>query len=232
MTPLPENLGEYIDNISKNENEDFTQLFSEAHLHVLHSQFYGKVQKKTTEKHSLWMQLKNPRLGSQFGLPTGHTATVNEYLKKSSTNLNNMWRGSLYGKAMEYLTRVLLRLWLAPKREGKTRAIKEKITKQKAGMKAKKAVEKPKGLQERKAWKRRLRKEEKELARLERRLGENIREDERARLTLRATSCKEALDRLTNQLESDPMEVDAACTEDQDDEEVMDSGRGYMMSYP
>lgn len=157
---------------------------------------------------------------------------MNEYLKKSSTNLNNMWRGSLYGKAMEYLTRVLLRLWLAPKREGKTRAIKEKITKQKAGMKAKKAVEKPKGLQERKAWKRRLRKEEKELARLERRLGENIREDERARLTLRATSCKEALDRLTNQLESDPMEVDAACTEDQDDEEVMDSGRGYMMFYP
>lgn len=125
---------------------------------------------------------------------------------------------------------MLLRLWLAPKREAKTRAIKENITKRKAETGAKKTVQKPKGLQRRKAWKRRLRKEEKELARLERRLGQSIKEDERARLTLRTTSCKEALDRLTNQLESDPLEVDTACIEDQDDAEVMDFGSGHMLS--
>lgn len=43
VTPSPAYLGEYIDSISRNKNGDFTKLFSEAHLQVLHSQFFGKI---------------------------------------------------------------------------------------------------------------------------------------------------------------------------------------------
>jgi len=47
----------------------------------------------------------------------GLSSTLNEYIRQYSTAVGNLWQGNIYYKSLDYLTRVLLRLHLAPVRE-------------------------------------------------------------------------------------------------------------------
>ncbi|KAF9397688.1 hypothetical protein BGZ76_008342, partial [Entomortierella beljakovae] len=92
------------------------------------------------EKHPVWTEIcKNIRDSSDTSnlleSPGGLSFTINEHIRQFSTAVSNLWEGSIYTKTLDYLTRILLRLHLAPQRE---RGLMEKIEVAKAKGKEKK----------------------------------------------------------------------------------------------
>ncbi|KAF9920412.1 hypothetical protein BGZ65_011286 [Modicella reniformis] len=69
------------------------------------------------DQHPLWAKAVNMISSKLPTAPEGLSRTSVEYFTQLATAITNIWSGSTYAKSLEYLTRVLLRLHLAPNRE-------------------------------------------------------------------------------------------------------------------
>ena len=66
--------------------------------------------------------------------PPGLAFTINEYMRQYHTAIGNMWQGNIYHKSLDHLTRILLRLHLAPAREA---AFKQRVNESAKGKECK-----------------------------------------------------------------------------------------------
>jgi hypothetical protein len=126
VAPLPPGLQAYLASIldEKGRKDDLVGLLSQDHLQFLHSQFLGARREKIKDhpQHPIWSAItESIRMHSNVeDLPktaAGLSTTLNEYIRQYSTAVGNLWRGNIYYKSFDYLTRILLRLHLAPVRE-------------------------------------------------------------------------------------------------------------------
>ncbi|KAG0256593.1 hypothetical protein DFQ27_005639 [Actinomortierella ambigua] len=116
--------------------KDIHHLLSRFHLQSLHKE------KLSGTKHSRSKAEKNPHvkaLSKAIGTPRclkkspqRVSSTINTHIRQYSTAVSNMWRGSLYNKALGYLLRILLRLHLAPAREARYKGRQKNFAQQKA----------------------------------------------------------------------------------------------------
>ncbi|KAG0006831.1 hypothetical protein BGZ65_003080, partial [Modicella reniformis] len=115
-------------------NKDLASLLTKEHLQRLHTRFLSPHQGDTkvgpnmsSKNHPLWSEAEDliavglsedPPLSS-----SGISRTITEHIGEYSTAVSNLWEGDVYRKSLEYLTRILLRLHLAPEREKKYKSI-------------------------------------------------------------------------------------------------------------
>ena len=144
--PLPPGLQDHLASfLEKTGNDDLVGILSQNHLQFLHSQFLGIRRKKAEEKlqHPMWSKVnelicRDSNIDYLPQSPPGLAFTINEYMRQYSTAIGNMWQGNIYHKSLDHLTRILLRLHLAPAREA---AFKQRVNdnaKEKAVRKSKK----------------------------------------------------------------------------------------------
>jgi hypothetical protein len=145
VAPLPpllqQHLAAYIDG-DKTGKDDLADLLSQNHLQFLYSQFLGVRKGKATQdtKHPLWSKVNDViRTTSDVAnvppSPAGLSFTINDLLRQFATAVGNLWEGSAYKKSLDYVTRILLRLHLAPVREAKYKEMIKKKTEEKANKK-------------------------------------------------------------------------------------------------
>ncbi|KAG0210759.1 hypothetical protein BGX31_001832, partial [Mortierella sp. GBA43] len=129
VAPIPNGLqGDLERSLKKKadgtDESDIAYLLSLQHIQVLHSRLQGTGSQQThSDKHLLWKHRADELQGSTPipKTPQGLSRTINGDMKAIATAVANLWNGSIYNKLMEYLTRILLRIHLAPKREQQTR---------------------------------------------------------------------------------------------------------------
>jgi hypothetical protein len=128
VAPLPTNLQDYLAAFleQKAGKDDLADFLSQDHLQFLYSRFLGSRKGKQGKdiQHSLWSKVNEIiRRDSDVNpiqmAPPGLSLTINEYLRQHATGIKNIWQGNIYSKCLDYLTRILLRLHLAPSREGR-----------------------------------------------------------------------------------------------------------------
>ncbi|KAG0190541.1 hypothetical protein DFQ28_001937, partial [Apophysomyces sp. BC1034] len=88
VTSLPSNIAEYLKALPKKNNDDFMNLFSEAHLQFLHSSYFGR-QTYKAEKRPFWSALHHTVLANQPKPPAGLSTVMHIQLKQYATNLKN-----------------------------------------------------------------------------------------------------------------------------------------------
>jgi hypothetical protein len=102
-----------------NKCSDFSGLFHQVHIQSMYSQYLSNalgVTSASREKHPLWCQLSLPDVPQKIDAP-GQSSTVSSAVQRLSTNLENMWSGSLFQKSLDRILLVCLRTALAPERE-------------------------------------------------------------------------------------------------------------------
>jgi hypothetical protein len=131
VAALPESLQGYLEacaNGDKRGDEDIDHLLSKEHIQFLHARLTPTMRMGNAgvdEKHPVWKKSVNLiRSNSDASSlppapPDGLSTTILELIGQYSTNVKNLWAGAIYKKSLEYLTRILLRLHLAPRREQK-----------------------------------------------------------------------------------------------------------------
>ncbi|KAF7731951.1 hypothetical protein EC973_007782 [Apophysomyces ossiformis] len=199
VAPMPDNIKNYVKALPKKHNDEFLNLFTEAHLQFLHSDYFGRQSYKAQGK-SFWSSLQHQGLKDLPKPPAGLSTVMHFQLKQYATDLQNMWAGGLFHKSINHLLRILLRINLASEREKKI----QEITEKKLQEKEKQREESSRTMRRKKEWRRRkikgrLKQERKSLRRLEKRLGIEMDGNQRANLLQRKKSCVEAIRRLEKQ---------------------------------
>jgi len=121
VAPISQNIERQL-NHQTDKKSDIANLFTKEHLTFLHARLLTKSENTRYEKgniqHPVWKSLLDSI--STNGLPispAGLSRTISEHLGILSTNILNMWSGTIYSKSLDYLLRILLRLHLAKNRE-------------------------------------------------------------------------------------------------------------------
>ncbi|KAG0195349.1 hypothetical protein BGX28_001618, partial [Mortierella sp. GBA30] len=82
-------------------------------------------QASTDINHPVWMTnvgiLRTTNVNNITRSPGGTSHTNTEHIRQYATAVINLWEGSILNKLMDYVFRVLLRLYLAPNREQKNK---------------------------------------------------------------------------------------------------------------
>lgn len=99
------------------DTEDYEKLFRQEHIQFMHQQYFGRNKTNAAEQHPLWEALNVDCFNTLSKAPTGISQTINSAVQDLAKNIENMMKGSMFEKALEYVTRILLRLLLAPRRE-------------------------------------------------------------------------------------------------------------------
>ncbi|KAK3816156.1 MAG: hypothetical protein J3Q66DRAFT_431801 [Benniella sp.] len=126
----PEELKETV--TTTKADEDIASLLTSVHLQRLHTRFMSPHQGESDEAissssassgHPLWSKAEDI-IAQQLGKddapplsPSGISRTITEHIGGYSTSVGNLWQGSIYRKLLDYLSRIVLRLHLAPERE-------------------------------------------------------------------------------------------------------------------
>ncbi|KAG0186981.1 hypothetical protein DFQ28_007054, partial [Apophysomyces sp. BC1034] len=109
VAPLP---SENIDNIS---GHDITKMFEFTHVEYIHTKHLSP---NSPKENKTWNELSV--LGNQTTqLPGGFSKTLHQQLVTFSTNLHNIWTGNIFGRCLDRLVLIYLRVHLAPNREQK-----------------------------------------------------------------------------------------------------------------
>jgi hypothetical protein len=118
-------------------SKDFELLFGDGHLSLIRSYYFGSrgAQESTLNKHPVFNALFNALESS--GITKGmysrgdilSPTEMEVALKTYKTNFSNMWKaGTISNKLLNHLLDVLLRVYLAPKREAKRTEYIEEIS--------------------------------------------------------------------------------------------------------
>jgi len=130
LLPIPSGLQQSINN---QQEEEFASLLSQHHIQFIYSNHLGPQQQGRSESqgdistasatpHPVWAKaadlIKASSSTNRISVDTnGFGQTMSCLISQFSTNVTNLWQGSVYDKAVTYLLRVLLRMHLAPERE-------------------------------------------------------------------------------------------------------------------
>ncbi|KAF9959664.1 hypothetical protein BGZ65_000194 [Modicella reniformis] len=141
VAPIPAGIQDTIEKAldkkpSSAYDRDLAHILSKEHLQHLHSTFLGSrgTHQGTKDRHPGWERaadaIKDPS-SSPPKAPEGLSTTITEALGEFATEVGNLWNGSIYYKSVDYLLRILLRLYLAPKRELKYKERTKSMARQK-----------------------------------------------------------------------------------------------------
>jgi hypothetical protein len=140
ISPIPDGLEQLLDPRPDETldawTRDLRDLLGYKHLGYLYARFMGPdgTPVSSSEKHPLWTHLADlleMQNGTARIYPLGRTSDsgdhpllglsnlVCEIRQEMATNIENLWTGSLYNKALDYLLRFSLRFRLAGLRESK-----------------------------------------------------------------------------------------------------------------
>ncbi|KAF9954748.1 hypothetical protein BGZ72_004325, partial [Mortierella alpina] len=129
-TQLQPGLQEYLAGVKDAglaDTDDLVGLHDRNFLNFVFARFMGTKggREATEEKHPTWTSIvqaiQSTTDSSCSELLPGMSHTAQEHVTLLATAHGNLWEGAVYRKALDYLTRILLRLHLAPVREAKHR---------------------------------------------------------------------------------------------------------------
>jgi len=164
VAPLPADLQDRLVSVLKpeelksvltatKEDVDLASLLTQVHLQRLHTRFLSPHWEDSSEAgpststetqggHPLWAkaeeiiaQQPKGKDGAPSLSPSGISRTITEHIGEYATNVKLLWEGAIYKKLIEYLTRIILRLHLAPQREQKFKNKANAVAKAKQGKK-------------------------------------------------------------------------------------------------
>lgn len=124
IAPLPS----YLDTVLENQpDSNLAQLLSQEYLQFAYSRLLreqGASLDSADREHPMWKNLVDAmRCDGVVKAPDGLSRTILGHIKQYATALTNHWDGASYGKLLQAVLRILLRVHLAPQRE---KAYKEK----------------------------------------------------------------------------------------------------------
>ena len=117
----------------KLKGHDLTKMFQFNHIQYLHTKYLTSKNKKGKKT---WDEL-SPSINRTVQLTKGYYYTRQQALCTFSTNLANIWSGNIFGRCLDRLLLVYLRVHLAPEREGAHMELVSKLSKDAKERKAK-----------------------------------------------------------------------------------------------
>jgi hypothetical protein len=117
----------------KLKGHDLTKMFQLDHIQYLHTKYLTSKNKKGKKT---WDEL-SPSINRTVQLTKGYYYTRQQALCTFSTNLANIWSGNIFGRCLDRLLLVYLRVHLAPEREGAHMELVSKLSKDAKERKAK-----------------------------------------------------------------------------------------------
>ncbi|KAI8361241.1 hypothetical protein B0O80DRAFT_153617 [Mortierella sp. GBAus27b] len=133
VAPIPEQLQARLEDAHDNgRNDEILRVFSKDHIQALYSAFLGTSKsandmddmdpEQVISDRPFWKGIEKAiRDNSKTDRPgtkaVGLSRTMLECMTQLTTNMTELWNGTIYKKSLDGLLRILLRIHLAPQRE-------------------------------------------------------------------------------------------------------------------